>query len=253
MPVATTILAGTAAALSAGKAISDISRGNKIAREAREDRRNYTRQDLSNAYAGMSVPTRGAQLQREEGARTQAETSYLASQSGARGAIGGSQTIADQSRETMSRIGAQLEESEFRLNQMIAEDEARIRNLREQREQQDLAAIGQREAYGQSLKERGWSGAVSTLGSAASMSMGTEFGQSKLFGGGSNGGSAKAPQMERMSSQPAGQISTDFNVNSNQLRGGGGTNMNPMKSRGLGAYQSIWGDTKVNPPKQLRY
>lgn len=213
MAAATTILAGTAAALSAGKSISDISRGSRIAREAREDRERYTRQDLSNAYAGMSVPTMGAQLQREEGARTQSEMAYLASQSGVQGAIGGSQLIAEQSRQTMSRIGAQLEESEFRLQQMIAEDEARIRALQERREEQDLAAIGQREAYGQSLRERGWSGVVSTFGSLASASMDTKFGNTRLWGGGDR--------------------TRDIS-------------MTPMQSRGLETY-------KVEPPKQLRY
>lgn len=213
MATATTILAGTAAALSAGKSISDISRGSRIAREAREDRENYVRQDLSNVYEGMAVPTRGAQLQREEGMRTQAEMAYLASQGGARSAIGGSQVIAAQTRDTMSRVGAQLEESEMRLRQMIAEDEARIQQMYERREEQDLAAIGQREAYGESLRNRAWDRGVSTLGSLASLSMDTKWGDKRLWG--------------------------NNNVRDNTV-------MTPMQSRGLPNYT-------VQPPKTLSY
>lgn len=181
MAAATTVLAASATALSLGKGVHDIVSGSKRARKAEESLKNYERQDLTNVYAGMSVPTRGAQLQTEGAYQTQAETAQLASQSGARGAIGGSQTIAENTRQAMERIGANLQESELRLQQMFAEDEARIRGIQEQREQQDIAGLGAERATAEARKDAGWDTMVSTASSAAQLAH-SGFGQD---GGGS--------------------------------------------------------------------
>ncbi len=170
MAAATTILAASAAAVSLGSSVSNISKGNKISDRASERLDNYQRQNLQNVYTGMAVPTQGATMQRRETQRTQAESSYLAGQMGAQGLMAAPR-IADATQQSMQRIGAQIEESEFRLQQLIAEDEARIRQMREGREQQDIAGLGAERAYGQSLAQSGWQGITSTLGSAAELGM----------------------------------------------------------------------------------
>jgi len=168
-----TALAVGSAAVSLGSSISNISKGKRISDRASDRLDNYQRQDLQNVYSGMAVPTQGATMQRREAQRTQAETAYIAGQMGAQGLMVAPR-IADTTQRSMERIGAQIEESEFRLQQMIAEDEARIRQIREGREQQDIAGLGAEMAYGQSLEQSGWQGITSTLGSAANLAMSSQ-------------------------------------------------------------------------------
>ena len=111
----------------------------------------------------------------------------------------------------MERIGAQLDESQFRLGQLIAEDEARIRGMREEREMADLSAIGSREAYGESLRSRGLESTVSTLGSVAALSMDTDWGNTKLWGGGVNKGATLSPMKSK-------GLDTNFNIDTRTLR-----------------------------------
>lgn len=181
MAAVSTALAVGAGALSLGKGIHDMSQGAKIERDATKAIENYSRQSLRNVMSGMTVPTRGATLATQETQRTQAETSYMASQAGARGAVGASMGIADATRESINRIGAQLDEAEFRMQSMIAQDEANIRGLREQREEADLMALGQQRAYGQGLRQSAFDTGISTIASMAELSSDTEWGKKKLW------------------------------------------------------------------------
>lgn len=167
--ITTTILAGGAAAMSIGKGISDISKGKKMEREARRKREEYQMPELSNIYAGLAIPTSSARMQQESAMQTQADLSYMVGQAGAQAAIGAAPGLAESTRRSIESIGAQLEQSEFRLRQMIAEDEARIRNIREQRAQADLQGLGVQEAYGQSLQSAGAGRIVSTFASGAEL------------------------------------------------------------------------------------
>lgn len=169
MAAASTFLAAATTAFSVGKGISDMSRGDKIASQAMKDLEGYQRQDLDNAYAGMSVPTQGYEMKREQAMQTQAEVGSILSSQGSRGAIGGAISLAESTNQTMEAISAELTQAEFQLNQLMAEDEARIRGIVEQRESQDIAGLGARAAYGESLKESGGSRLVSTLGSTANL------------------------------------------------------------------------------------
>lgn len=188
-----TVLAASSAALNLGKGVHDIVQGGKRRREADEALENYQRQDLTNVYAGMSVPTRGAQLQTAGAYQSQAEQGYALSQTGARGVIGGSQTIADNTRESMARISAGLQESELRLQQMFTEDEARIRGIQEQREQQDITGLGAERASGYAQRDAGWSNLSSTLASSASLAQSMPSGETQSF--------AKETAPEKMTSR----------------------------------------------------
>lgn len=191
MATATTIIAAATAAVSIGKSIHDSSQARKRERSARKRLENYQRQDLSNAYSGMAVPTAGATMAREEAIRTQAETAYLAGQAGVRG-LGAVSGIAGMTQESMGRIDAQLQEAQFRLQSMVAEDEARIRAMQEEREQQDIAGLGAEIAYNRSVRDAATSRIVSTGASLAELSVDTDWGNKRLFGKSGSVGAAES-------------------------------------------------------------
>lgn len=191
MATATTIIAAASAAVSIGKSIHDSSQARKRERSARKRLENYQRQDLSNAYSGMAVPTAGAAMAREEAIRTQAETAYLAGQAGVRG-LGAVSDIARMTQQSMGRIDAQLQEAQFRLQSMVAEDEARIRAIQEEREQQDIAGLGAEIAYNRSVRDAATSRIVSTGASLAELSADTDWGNKRLFGESRSVGAAKS-------------------------------------------------------------
>lgn len=214
MAVATaTALAVGSMAVSLGSNISRIRRGNQIARQASRDLNNYQRQPLRNAYAGISVPTQGYTMQMREAQRSQAETAYLASQYGAQG-LSMAPRIASVTNQAMNAISAQIVESENRLKMLMAEDEARIRNIREGREQQDIAGIGSRMAYGQSLSEAGREGIVSTLASGAELAS-TAFGGVGSSGGGGGSSTQTTNVSQNYGTYPAqpwqNRVSLDYN------------------------------------------
>ena len=79
------VLAGISAGTNIlGGLIQGIS-GAKRARRARREIQNYQRQDLQNAFRGVSVSTMGADLQREEANRALATTVNAAQRMGTRG------------------------------------------------------------------------------------------------------------------------------------------------------------------------
>lgn len=191
MAAATVIIAAASAAVSIGKGIHDSAQARKRERSARKRLENYQRQDLSNAYSGMAVPTAGATMAREEAVRTQAETAYLAGQAGARG-LGAASSIAGMTQQSMERIDAQLQEAQFRLQSMVAEDEARIRSMQEEREQQDIAGLGAEIAYNRSVRDASISRIVSTGASLAELSADTDWGNKRLFGKSRSVGAAES-------------------------------------------------------------
>lgn len=172
MAAATTILAAGAAALSMGKGVSDISKGNAIAREAKRARDNYVMPTLQNVYAGLAVPTSGIEMQKESLVQSQANMAYAAGQAGAKGMALSAYGISKSLSEGVQSIGAQLDQAEFKLKTMMAEDENRIRTIREQRASNDLSSLGKEEAYGRNLAESGMSRIIGTVGSAAELASG---------------------------------------------------------------------------------
>ncbi len=186
MATATTILAAASLTASVGKSSYDIVRGRKIEKSARRRLENYERQTLESTTRGLSVPTQGAQLEREETMRTQAEMASLAGQFGARGA-GMSMGITDMTRQSMSRISAQLQESEMRLQTLIAQDEARIQSMMERREESDIMGLGSQMAYGQSLRDSAAGRMISAASSATELMSVSDFGKTKLWGNKADG------------------------------------------------------------------
>lgn len=121
------------------KAVSGASE----ARRAREALANYRRQELRNVYEGVGVSTLGADLRREEAARLAATSIDALQASGARGVLGGIGGVQQQSNLVNRQIAANLDEQQKQLDRLRAQDQARIRQIQEQREVADLQGLGQ--------------------------------------------------------------------------------------------------------------
>lgn len=181
MATFTAVAAATTAAFSIGKSIYDERKASKKQKALEAAYDNYEMPSITNAYAGISVPTSGANLQKEEAIRTQAQLGYNASQMGVSGA-GFAGAIADNTRKTMSNIGAQLDESEYKLKTLMASDNQRIQSLYENRAQNDLAALGNQIAYQESKQDASTSRIINTMASATELLDATPLGEKKLWG-----------------------------------------------------------------------
>lgn len=162
------ILAGASLATSAITEISNIVEGGKRERAAIADIEGYDRQDLKNVTSGMSVPTEGYRLRSESIARGGAEAISSASKSGARG-VAFAGDIFQQIQASQADLSAQLEQQEFQMKQIAMEDEARIRGMQEQREREDLQALGVELEAGRSQRDAGFDALTQTLASGATV------------------------------------------------------------------------------------
>lgn len=190
MAAVTTILAATAAATSLGKGIYDVVDSKSKAKSALKNIENYKMPELSNVYAGLSAPTSGIELQKEQLQQQQANLANVLAQSPG-SAIGGAMALAQQGQLTMKDIGSQLDQAMFNIKQLQAEDESRMRSFREQRAQEDIAGLGAEYAYQRSRGDAGVGRAIQSVGSLAELGASTTWGDKNVFG---SGGSKLAPE-----------------------------------------------------------
>jgi hypothetical protein len=181
MAAVTAIIAGATAAYSVGSSIYKSSQEKKEKERAERDLANYKRKPLENTMANLSLPTAGAQMEREEVIRAQATAARDLSQMGTTGASNISE-LATMSAKHMRDIGSRLDKSQFNLNQLKAEDESRIRDIYSAREEQDIAGIGSRINTATQNKAALDQQAISSMASLAEISMDTSWGDKKLWG-----------------------------------------------------------------------
>jgi len=168
-------IAAAAVAVVGGVASAVVSA--KQAKKARNAIKNYKRQELTNAYKDVTIETRGAQLQREELARSSATSINALRQGGIRGVVGGVGQV-QQANVLQSRvIGADLERQQKQIDQLKASDEVRIQQTQEAREQADLAGLGQQLQAGRQGVMNGIGMAAQGVGSMAGAMGGSGGGQ----------------------------------------------------------------------------
>lgn len=141
MAAATTILAGAGLALGAGGSVAKMIGGAKQKRAARRAARNFKRQELRNVNEGRRISTRGADLAREEAARRTATSVEALRSGGIRGVVGGLSGVNEANIAESRRVGRDLDLQQMQLDRDIATDEANMRAIQENRDNQELAAI----------------------------------------------------------------------------------------------------------------
>jgi len=115
---------------------------NKRKRDAEEAIRNYKRQELVNTNAGLQVSTMGADVQREEMQRQNTDFINQLARGGTRALIGGLPQLQGGIIQQSRQIGADLDQQFVQNQQLEAQGNAMVQQMREQRENQDLAALG---------------------------------------------------------------------------------------------------------------
>jgi hypothetical protein len=186
MAAATTAMVGIGLLGSGYQAI----KGAQDARDAKNALNNYERQELSNVTEGLQVSTLGSDLQREESARLAATQVGALQGVGARGVVGGLGRVEAGTQQLNRQIGADLDAQQKQLDQLYAQEQANIRSMQEQREQQDISGLSSQYNAGNQMMWQGIGGIAQTgmaglgaLGKAndATKAAGTFKGTNKTF------------------------------------------------------------------------
>ena len=159
---------GVASAVSGGlgiiNGISGMIQGAKEQREAKQALDNYQRQQLENVANGLQVSTLGSDLQREEQARLASSQVQTARDSGLRGMIGSLGRIEAGNQAVMAKTGADLDMQQKQIDQIQAEDDARIRAIKENREIADINALSSQYQAGKNDKNMAMGNLIQGVG-----------------------------------------------------------------------------------------
>lgn len=171
---ATAIIAGVSGLATAGSGIAQaIGNGNR-AKQIRKEIDEYQRQDLVNPYENLQVSTLGADRQREDLSRTMATYGNLMALGGTRAAAAMMPQLVMQQNAQEAQIVANLDEQEKQRQQLIAQGNAAIQQMTEQRERDDLLGMGAQLNVANQQKAQGWNTfaqGVTGLGMSAASGM----------------------------------------------------------------------------------
>ena len=165
MAVATglAITAGIGLAANGAKAISAANRKGDLENELN----NYERQELVNAHKNRQVSTVGSDILQDQSNRTTATTVDALRQGGLRGIFGGLPKVQAYNNKTSMDIRNYLDTQQIGIDRDYAMDEARLRQIREHRDNQNIAGLSSGiDAANQDMWS-GISGAANSFGSLA--------------------------------------------------------------------------------------
>ena len=137
-----------AAAVAAGSALAKGIAGAVQASKAKKALNNFKRQELKNVTEGMRVSTLGAELQTQEAQRRFSTSVDALRSGGVRGLVGGLGRQEQLQQVQQQRVSADLDRQQVAIEQMRAQDEARIQGVQEQRESFDIGRLAGEQAAG---------------------------------------------------------------------------------------------------------
>jgi len=182
-----------------GLGIYNTISGAKQANEAQRALENYERQKLTNIAEGLQVSTLGSDLQREEQSRIASGQIGALREAGTRGLIGGLGRVEAGNQNVNRQIASDLDMQQKAIDQMQAEDEARIRSMQENREIGDISALSSQYNTGKQNQASG----LSQIVQSASMVENQLKDAAKTVAGGGIGGFTT-------SGSPTGGTSSSF-------------------------------------------
>jgi hypothetical protein len=167
MAAATSIIMGAAGLASAGGGIFQAIKGAEQQRDAQRALEQYKVPELQNYAEGIQVATKGAEMQKEMLASSVETSMDALASGGVRGLIGGAQgLIAEQNKQSQA-ITADIDRQLAERSKMIAQEDANLRSMREQRYMQDIAALSSQYNAGQQSLMSGLQGGLQGLTSGA--------------------------------------------------------------------------------------
>lgn len=157
-------IAGGQALLNTGLGLAQMISGSKEKRNAQRALENYQRQQLENVQKDRTVSTLGSDLQREEQARL-ASTQISALQgAGTRGLVGGLGRVEAGNQRVNQQISADLDMQQKEIDAAIAQDQANIRGMQENRENADISALSSQYQSGKQDQNTGIGNAITGAG-----------------------------------------------------------------------------------------
>ena len=151
-------------AVSAYSAVNEANKKKQAAKALRE----LKTPELSNVAENLQVSTLGADLQREEAARTTASQLDALRESGTRGVVGGVGRVAAQNQAQNRQIAANLDQQQKDIDLLAAQDEARVQNVGEQRNIRDVSALSSQYNAASQAQQQAIASGIGQLGSVAS-------------------------------------------------------------------------------------
>lgn len=138
--------------------------GHQNAKKANQAINNYNRQDLnkSNPYENMQISTLGSDIMNEQNQIQSANAIEAMRNAGSRG-IGMLPSVTAQNNQANQNTRAYLDDQITKRNYAIAGDKTAIREMKENRENADLAGLGQQLQTG---RQDMWSGIRGVASSA---------------------------------------------------------------------------------------
>jgi hypothetical protein len=140
MAVATSMAIMGGLALAKG-AVDTVS-ANKRRKQHQAELDNYQRQDLENIYKNMQISTIGTDIMREESSRNMATAMNTIGNAGTRAIIGATGKAVAEQNNVARTIQKELDDQVIKRNYAIAGDDGRIQQMKEARENADLAGLG---------------------------------------------------------------------------------------------------------------
>lgn len=144
MPLAAAAIPAIAgAAITAGTGLVQSLQAGKAKRQAQQAIEDYQRQQLENPYANLQASTAGADLQRQDLARSVATFADNAALGGSRAIVGLMPNVLQQQIAQEQKIAADLDQQYIQNQQLAAQGQGMVQQMQEQREKDDLLGLGQ--------------------------------------------------------------------------------------------------------------
>ena len=177
MPAAAVPLISTA--VSAGTSILQTSKANKQAKKTQQAIDNYQRQDIVNPNLGLQVSTLGADRQREDLSRSIATMANQAAMGGSRAILGIAPNLLNAQLQQGQQIAGNLDQQEAQRQAAVAQGEGMVTQMMEQRENADLAGLGNQLNVARQERANGINNLVQTGFGAANVAL--EMNKQGLF------------------------------------------------------------------------
>jgi hypothetical protein len=128
--------------LGLAKGAFDTIKASKEKKQHQAELDAYQRQELTNKYQDMQISTIGSDMMREESSRNIATAMNSVGNAGTRAIIGATPKLVAEQNAVDRNIQKGLDDQLMKKNYAIAQDDAQIRGIQEQREIGDLAGLG---------------------------------------------------------------------------------------------------------------
>ena len=166
-------------AVSAGTSILQTSKANKQAKKTQQATDNYQRQDIVNPNLGLQVSTLGADRQREDLNRSITMMANQAAMGGSRSILGIAPNLLNAQLQQGQQIAGNLDQQEAERQRAVAQGEGMVTQMMEQRENADLAGLGNQLNVARQERANGVNNLIQTGFGAATL--GLEMNQQGLF------------------------------------------------------------------------